>query len=124
MLPFLKRKRKPGGVAHACHPKLLGKLRSGGLWFQGEGGRGRERKERGREGRGVKLFLKAMFPKPKLAFVFSLRPLVDVYSLIKSSQQLCEVGAFILSLQLRKLRLRRVRKFGQDHTVKEWQAEI
>lgn len=47
----------------------------------------------------------------------------DVHSLMESSQP-CEVGTCILILQLRKLRLREVRKFGQDHTVNEGEAGI
>ena len=43
----------------------------------------------------------------------------NVHYSMKSSQQPHEVGTYIPILQLRKLRLRGVREFGQDHTVKK-----
>lgn len=48
----------------------------------------------------------------------------DVHSLVDSSQYPCKAGTFIPLLYLRKLRLREVGEFGQDHMVNEEKAGI
>ena len=53
-----------------------------------------------------------------MALCAALFLMSNVHSSMKSSQQPHEMGTYIPILQLRKLRLRGVRKVGQDHTVK------